>query len=90
MFNLRHTLDDSVLQLDNPFSLRNGDVRQGYRHIEQRTFIKRRHELRTEIHEQRYCNGESQQVKGNSGFLPFQHPADNGGIEFNEKGRNRI
>jgi len=90
MLNLRHTFNDGVLHHKDSFGLRYGDVRQGYRHIEQRTFIKWRHKLRTEIHEQRHCNGESQQVKGNSGFLPFQHPADNGGIEFNEKGRNRI
>src|SRR6185369_8010398 len=60
-----YALDDLVLDLNEPLCFADRDVGKRYRHVEQGALVQSRHELASQMQEQRDGDGQGQQIKRN-------------------------
>ena len=76
MLHFRKAHQNLVLNLKNFRSLCHGNAGQGRRHVKQRAFIERRHELGPKPEEHRHGKDHHQDGGQDSGPLVFEHKFD--------------
>ena len=89
-FHLGKLHDDLVLELEHAPSFGNRHARQAGGHVEQRAFVKRRHELRAQFHVGRDGGQQSQQSQHQHRLGKAQRPVHEGVVGPDQEAVERV